>query len=90
MATSVADLIIEHELNQHKKVRLYNPDIVDFVVKYHGQMVTFHAQEIETFDYDLAQYLKNCLVQHLLGKNGILIPNEEDIKKYQDQVEVIL
>ena len=86
MATTVSDL--EYQAEKPKMVKLFNPDFDDLEVKWHGEMVVFHAQEIAEFAPDLANYLKKYLASVLMNKTGKGYPTEDDWQKIYKKIEV--
>jgi hypothetical protein len=85
---TVSDLKNAYEINMDKQVRLLNPDVDDFTVKWHGTDYTIHAQEIESFPYYLAQHIRKHLAGHLLGKEGKKVITDEDWQRVYAKIDV--
>lgn len=90
MATSVLDLIKESQQLEKTKQRLFNPGTEDFVVVFQTKPYTLHAQEIEEFDYYVAEHIKKHLANYLMGKSQTRNPNEHDWNKIYKKIEVDL
>ena len=89
MATSVHDLIRESEALASTRKKIFNPDLEDFTVNFHGEPYTIHAQEIEEFDHPVAEHIKKHLAKYLMGKSGSnSLPTEADWDKINKKIEV--
>ena len=74
MVKKVSDLQRDSEAKATTEVRLYNPDIEDFSVTYHGtKMLSIPALEIKAFPYYEAKHVKKHLADRLLHKRTLPI-----------------
>ena len=76
------------ELNKDKAIRIYNPDIDNFTVNYHGSPVTIRALEIAEFNADVANHVKKHLADHILNKRGVKSNVEDDLAGIFKEIEV--
>lgn len=78
------------EANSVKNVRIYNPDVDDFTVKYEGEPYTIHALDIQEYPHHIAQHIKKHLADHLLWKRGIKVNPQDDLTEIYKEIEVEL
>lgn len=76
------------EINASKQVRIYNPDIEDFTVNYHGSPVSIRSMEMQTYAFEVANHIKKHLANKLLHKRGIKNSAEDDLKEIFKEIEV--
>jgi hypothetical protein len=86
MAITVGDL--QYQAEKPKMVKLFNPDFDDFKVKWHGEEIVFHAQEIAEFEAPIANHVKKHLADKLMGQTGISYPSAEEWQKIYKKIEV--
>lgn len=70
--------------------RIYNPDVEDFTVKWHGEPYTIKAMEIQEYPFHVANHLQKHLADKLLHKRGIKNSAEQDLKEIFKEIEVVL
>jgi len=76
------------EMNTSKQVRIYNPDVEDFTVNYHGYPVTIRSMEMQTYNMEVANHIKKHLADHLLHKRGVKVSPQDDIQAIYKEIEV--
>jgi hypothetical protein len=76
------------EINASKQVRIYNPDLEDFTVNYHGYPVTIRSMEMQTYAFEVANHIKKHLADKLLHKRGTKTSPQDDIQAIYKEIEV--
>lgn len=92
MPSTVKALKREAKENAEKMVRIYNPNIRDFTVPFHGKKHTIHSLEIEPFPYSVAEHIKKHLATEVLNERGGVKSgsnHEDTMKAIYKEIEVI-